>query len=400
MNAFDFHAPSRIVFGWGRIAEIGAVVRSIGPRAFIVWGSRTIASSQTGSDIVRAIEAERIAVRQLQLAPGEPEVATIDRLAAELRDFHPTRDDVIVAIGGGSGLDAGKALAGLALDPEESSVKEFLEGVGTGRKIGWPVLPVVAVPTTAGTGSEATFNAVISSRDAPFKKSFRDHRLMPKVALIDPQLACSAPRHITAWAGMDALTQLIEAYISRKGNRLTRRLAYSGIDHLDSAIRMVDRDPTAPGARMVLARAAYLSGLALANGGLGIAHGVAAGLGAMNGTPHGQACATMLPVAMKVNAGIKVEKDWPYSWERDLYHRFARMDFGNSTVSEERAGTELVNRIRVLIHDLEIPTRLSALGVTKQDIPELVRLSQGSSLSGNPKPISEAELAALLESML
>src|SRR5262249_44854177 len=152
-----------------------------------------------------------------------------------------------------------------------------------------------------------TFNAVISSKDPPFKKSFRDHRLMPRVALIDPQLACSAPKHVTAWAGMDALTQCIEALVSRKATKESRRFAGCGMNRVGRAIRKTVQMPDLQSARERMAYAAFSSGLALANGGLGLAHGVAAGLGSLKGTAHGLACAVMLPAAIEVNKDVLFE---------------------------------------------------------------------------------------------
>jgi alcohol dehydrogenase class IV len=397
MTAFDFVAPSRIVFGWGRIAEIGAVNSSIGRRAFLIWGSRTLSGSEVGRKIIADLESAGVSAVAFQLPPGEPEVGTIDHLAEQVRAEKPSRDDVMIGIGGGSGMDAAKAVAGLALDPEKASIKDFLEGVGTGRKIAWPVLSVIAVPTTAGTGSEATFNAVISSRDPPFKKSFRDHRLMPKVALIDPQLACSAPKNITAWAGMDALTQLIEAYISKKATPITKRIALEGMDCFLRAIQEVYWTHSARWARELLAWGAYCSGIALANGGLGLAHGVAAALGSLKGTPHGLACAVMLPAAIRFNRYVDTPDPRARYWP---WHVYAALQRHRVPQLNKHAPQLLLDRIDTVQGLLNIPTHLSDLGVTKDDIPELVRLSQGSSLSGNPKPISEEELATVLEAML
>ena len=398
MSPFDFSAPGRIIFGWGRIAELGAIVQPIGPRAFIVWGSRTIAGSTVGKGIVASLETAGLEAVAFQAPTGEPDVATIDALAERLHEKQPTRDDLIIAIGGGSGLDAGKALAGIALDPDRASIKEFLEGVGSGRRINWPVLPVVAVPTTAGTGSEATFNAVISSRDPPFKKSFRDQRLMPKVALVDPQLACSAPKQITAWSGMDALTQLIESLLSRKATWTTSLLAMGGLLAVPDSLRRVNADPNDRYAREMLAVAALRSGLALANGGLGLAHGVAAGLGALKGTPHGLACAVMLPTAVALNAYAHRE-DPAVTWTNMQW--MMRQPREEPVINDQKkAHAWVLAEIRSLIDELGIPSRLGELGVTNDDIPELVRLSQGSSMSGNPKSLTQDELRSLLEYLL
>src|SRR5262249_52038465 len=186
-----------------------------------------------------------------------------------------------------------------------NSVLDYLEGVGKGLKIVNTPLPVLAMPTTGGTGSEVTKNAVVSSYDPPFKKSLRSELMLPRIVLVDPELAVSVPPHVAAWTGMDAITQLIESYVSRRATPATQQMAWTGLRQ--AATNLVDafRDGASRSAREGMAMAALLSGIALANSGLGMAHGVAAALGVHCQVPHGLACAVMLPTAIEVNRALE-----------------------------------------------------------------------------------------------
>src|SRR5579872_7253568 len=221
-SSCDFSAPSRIVFGWGRRNEAGGLARSLGRRAFVVCGSRTLEASGAVDEIVGSLRDAAVEVVRAATISHEPLVEDVDRCVAFLRDQHADAGDILLAIGGGSAIDLAKAAAALAVQDSAASVREYLEGVGSGLKIVNLPLPVLAMPTTGGTGSEATKNAVISSDDPPFKKSLRSELMVPRAVLIDPELAVSMPPQITAWTGMDAITQLIESYISRKATRTTK----------------------------------------------------------------------------------------------------------------------------------------------------------------------------------
>jgi alcohol dehydrogenase class IV len=278
----------------------------------------------------------------------------------------------------------------MAVNSAGDGVRDYLEGVGKGLQLDVPPLPILAVPTTAGTGTEATRNAVISSTSPPFKKSLRSERLVPRIALVDPELTVSNPPSVTANSGMDAVTQLLESYFSRKAQPIPQALALSGLEGVVPALREAHRNRESRSAREKLAMAAMLSGMALANSGLGLAHGVASALGCHLGTPHGLACAVLLPIALRVNATVCLA----------LFPQLSGPILGRSIADPEAARDAILAEIDALGRDLAIPRRLSEIGVRKEQIPTLVQASRGSSMSGNPRDLSDDELAAILEEAL
>ncbi|HEY1065247.1 MAG TPA: iron-containing alcohol dehydrogenase, partial [Pirellulales bacterium] len=242
-----------------------------------------------------------------------------------------------------------------------------------------------------GTGSEATKNSVISSREPAFKKSLRSDRMVPRVVLIDPYLTTFAPANVTAWSGLDAITQLIESFLSKKAAPIPQALALEGLAKAVPSLLPAIRDPQCRWARENLAHAAYLSGLALANSGLGLAHGVAAALGAVCGTPHGLACAVMLPVALRFNRETKLAE----------LAKLAPVVVGPREYSSNaEAADAVIEAVENLCRDARIPRSLSELGVKPSQLDALVEGSQGNSLSGNPRAISPSELRDLLEKLL
>jgi alcohol dehydrogenase class IV len=384
---FDFVAPPKIVFGWGRRKEIGPLARSLGDRAFLVTGSRTLERAGVFKDLADRLTAAGLSVVTIAAAHREPEVEDVDNATLQIRSHLPRPGDLIVAIGGGAALDLGKALAGMALNLAGDGVRDYLEGVGKGLQLELPPLPILAVPTTAGTGSEATRNAVISSASPPFKKSLRSERLVPRIALIDPELTVSNPPSVTAHSGMDAITQLLESYVSRKAQPIPQALALRGLDGVVPALREAYRNGESREAREKLAMAALFSGMALANSGLGMAHGVASALGCHLGTAHGLACAVMLPIALRVNAPVCLSQFPPLTGPL----------LGRSISDPQAARDAILEEIDALGRDLAIPHRLSEIGVRKEQIPMLVQSSRGSSMSGNPRDLSDDELATILE---
>ena len=387
--AYDFLAPRKIVFGWGKRVELGKLAAALGSRAWIVSGSRTLENQGILDELRQELTAAGIVSEHLLTISREPEVADVDHAVAALRNQIET-GDVVIAIGGGAAIDLAKAVAALASQPEPGSVLEYLEGVGTGRTISAPPMPVIAVPTTAGTGSEATKNAVISSFDPPFKKSLRDDGMMPQVALVDPELTASAPPAVTAHSGLDAITQLIESYLSARAKPIPQALCLTGLRGVVDALRRAYRDGQDRPAREIMAQAALFSGLALANSGLGLAHGVAAALGVVAKVPHGLACAVMLPAAMRVNRTV-----YPERWIV-----LAEVLCGRRFDNAPAAAAAAIETIQVLAAELTIPRQLRQLGVSDEQIPALVSGSRGNSMSGNPRQLSDDELASLLAEML
>ena len=388
LAAYEFIGPGRILFGWGRRRELAAAVAGWGRRALVLCGSRTLARSGLLEEMLAPLRQAGVNVELDMAPPREPEVADVDRLVSEWQSRGVGAGDFVVAIGGGSTLDLGKACATMATNGQGRSVVEFLEGVGTGRQITQAPLPLVALPTTAGTGSEATKNAVISSYSPTFKKSLRSPLMLPRLALVDPELTCSLPPDITAATGLDALTQLIESYISRRAQPLPQALALSGLTGFPQALRTAYHNPTDRPSRERLAHGALLSGLALANSGLGLAHGVAAGLGVLHRVPHGVACAMMLPVALRVNAEV---------CEVTLSRVCETLtgETGRSARESIALGIALIEELLV---ELQVPRRLREFGVTPTDLPALVQASRGNSLAGNPRLLTDAELLSVLES--
>jgi len=388
---YDFVAPQRIVFGWGRRSEAGRLARSLGTRALVVCGAPALIQSGLLAQITDAMRAEGVDSVFLQTIEHEPEVQDVDRAAATVRANGPRPGDFVLAIGGGAAIDLGKAVAAMATNDESLTVKDYLENVGRDLKLTHDPLPVLAMPTTAGTGAEATRNAVISSYDPPFKKSLRSEKIMPRIALVDPELTVTVPPAVTAASGMDAITQLIESFISKKAQPIPQALAIEGLRKAIPAIAEAVHNGQSRPAREAMAHAALLSGMALANSGLGMAHGVAAALGVHCRVPHGVACALLLPVALRVNRHVR---------QAELA-RVAHLLFSKGpSTSPEEAVAALIAEISALCDRVGVPRRLSQIGVTRDQIPAIVRDSRGSSMSGNPRDLSDDELADILEEIL
>ena len=383
---YEFLAPPYIVFGWGKRRELGTLARALGRRAFVVLGSRTLQRNGTWDALAASLREAGIEATLASIIAREPEVDDVDRLVATLRGHNAGAGDLVLGLGGGAAIDLAKAAAALATNRHGESVRDFLEGVGKGLQITEPPLPILAMPTTGGTGTEATKNAVISVPDAMVKKSIRSPLMVPRVVLVDPELSVSVPPETTAWTGMDAITQLIESYICRFAKPIPQALAIHGLTLALPNVRGAVRDGTSRPAREAMAHAALLSGMALANSGLGFAHGVAAALGVFANVPHGLACAMMLPVALRVNREVA---------ERPLAE-LARTVLPGSRPSADA----LIDHVNALCAELSVPTRLSQVGVRPDQLDDLVRGSRGNSMNGNPRQLSDPELRAVLEECL
>ncbi len=359
-------------------------------RAFIVVGSRTLENRGIVDELVEGLIAAGIDAKRLTTCYREPTVDDVDAATLDLLEWGPRQGDVVIGVGGGAAIDLAKSVAAMATNGCGASVLEFLEGVGTGRVIDTPPLPNIAIPTTAGTGSEATKNAVITGIDPPFKKSLRSPLMIPRGVIIDPELTCLLPAQVTAASGMDAITQLIESYITRNSQPVTRALCLEGLRHAPEALRKVMAQPEDRWGREAMSHAAFLSGVSLANSGLGLAHGVAAALGASCGVAHGLACAVVLPAAMRANREVA----------QSQFAEIGRLWANSSTTMDDVAAADLaIQTIDELLATLQIPTRLNALGVDAEQLDEIVRGSRGNSMNGNPREISDEELRELLQSM-
>lgn len=384
--SYDFLAPARLVFGWGRWRELGPLAAQLGQRAFLINGSKTLAASGVLEEVRALLRQHGVEVIDVANVSQEPTVTDVDQAAGRLRKHRVRAGDFVLGIGGGSALDMAKALAALATNTAGATVQDYLEGVGCGLTLDNPPLPIIAMPTTAGTGSEATKNAVISCRSPSVKKSLRGDGMLPRVVIVDPEWTVSVPPAITAHTGMDAITQLIESYISKKAKPIPQALAIPGLRlALSAIVEAVENGGSRP-AREAMAHAALLSGMALANSGLGMAHGVAAALGVHNGVSHGLACATLLPIALEVNRTV---------CEQQLAElaRFAGLA---AEVPNSVAADALISRIGELCNRIGVPRRLSGLGVRREQIADLVRDSRGNSMDGNPRKLTDEELGQIL----
>jgi alcohol dehydrogenase class IV len=392
--SFQLGRLPRITFGPGGFARVPEVVAAHGHRVLLVTGGRSLAASGRRETLLAGLQAAGVALVGEVAVTDEPSPAIVDAAVAAHRG---SAVDVVLGVGGGSVLDAAKAIAGLLRTG--SSVVEHLEGLPGMRPYDGPSVPFVAVPTTAGTGSEATRNAVISERGpAGYKRSFRDERLVAADAVVDPDLlAGNEPVGIAA-NGMDALTQLLEAYTSLRAGPLTDALALSGLEAARDGLVVWHANPGGPGAAEVRARMAYaalLSGICLAHAGLGAVHGLASPLGAQFPVPHGAACGATVAAVTAANIGALAERD-PLSPALARYATLGRLVAGlpDMTGGAEARGA-LVITLSEWTAALQVP-RLRAFGIGESDIPAIVADSRGSSMRTNPVVLTDEEISGIL----
>ena len=374
--AFTFITPPEILFGHDQSAKTLDVARRFGSRIFLVTGGRSF---------------ETIAVAKLLFGlprwsvSGEPDVATVDEGVRRCREAGA---DVVVAVGGGSVMDAAKAVAGVAAN--DGSVREYLEQVGD-RKLTKPPLPLIAVPTTAGSGSEATKNAVIRVPDLQVKRSIRHDQLVPRVAIVDPDLSAAAPRPVAASAGLDAFTHLLEGYVSTGAHAMTDALALPGIRKAARGLRgLAEGKPTAE-SQEGLALASLWGGIVLANAGLGAVHGLVAPLGGRCAIPHGIGCACLLVETMRTNL-VALRQRAPQSPALERYEKVARR---LSFCSPE----EMADGLAALRRMLGVGS-LASYGVTPDDVQPIVKASRGGSMKYNPIELTDAELEGIVRASL
>jgi alcohol dehydrogenase class IV len=377
---FEFATATQIIFGEGTAASLPELVRTFGARPLVVTG----ASKDRAAWLISALAAPAFAVS------GEP---TVELVREGIECMRSAGCDVIVSVGGGSAIDAGKAIAAIATNGGEPL--EFLEVVGKGRTISTLPLPLIAVPTTAGTGSEVTRNAVLGSTEHGVKASLRSPLMLPRVALVDPELTYKMPQAITAFTGLDALTQLIEPYVSARANPLVDALCMDGIRRVSGALRRAYIDGGDKEARSDMALGSLFGGLALANAGLGVVHGFAAPLGGSWKAPHGALCAALLPHGMAANVAALRQRA-PQHPALERYAVIARLLTGRPEANAE-AGIEWV---RSLCEELNVPA-LHTWGVTEADLPGVVeKAAHASSIKANPLPLTSEELLDLVTSAL
>lgn len=381
ISPFNMTQLPQICFGNGVFSQLVSHIIRWGKRPLLVTGASSFRKSPQWSTLIEELTHVGIIYETYAIA-GEPTPYQVDQAVTQFSG----QVDVVVGLGGGSALDAAKAIAGLLGLPEPFAVRDFLEGVGVERAYTGPSLPFIAVPTTAGTGSELTKNAVITQHGAGgFKKSFRDDQLLAKVAIVDPELLHSCPRSVMVANAMDALTQLIESYTSPKANPMTLALVESGLTHFVAAFDPSQVQPVNDYAG--IAYAAMISGLCLAQTGLGAVHGIASPLGAYFSIPHGEACGILLADTTAVNVAAMQARDLD-NVALCRYHKVA-----------ELLGCGGTHELVALMHQWQcealLPS-LSSFGITEQDFASIVAASGGNSMKTNPIKLSPDELEAIL----
>jgi alcohol dehydrogenase class IV len=374
-----------VSFGDGAIKEVGKVAAGFGTRALIVTrsdGARTDPLVELLIDAGMATETFSVG--------GEP---TVEDAVAGVQAAREHAAQVIIGFGGGSALDSAKAIA--ALTANDGDPLDYLEVIGKGKPLRRVPIAVIAIPTTSGTGSEVTMNAVLASKEHSVKVSLRSPLMMPRVALIDPELTFSLPAAVTASTGMDALTQCIEPFVSNRANPLTDAIAREGIQRGGRSLKRAFEQPEDADARRDMSLTALFGGMALANAKLGAVHGFAAPIGGMFDAPHGAVCAILLPPVMDANIAALRDRT-PDHEALARYAEVARLLTGDSAASPEDGAAW----IRQLVTDLGVPG-LSAYGISEEAVPQVVeKAAVASSMQGNPIPLTSDELSAILTSAL
>jgi alcohol dehydrogenase class IV len=382
---FDFATATRILFGPGVVREVAPAAKEMGRRVLLVIGC----PAESAAWLSDAMKKEGIGCVNWAIQ-AEPSVALVGQ-GVELA--RREQCDLVIAFGGGSAIDAGKAVAALLTNRGE--LGDYLEVIGKGQPLRHPSVPFIAIPTTAGTGSEVTRNAVLASAEHRVKVSLRSPFMLARLAVVDPELTLELPRALTASTGLDALTQLIEPYVSIRANPLTDGFCLEGLRRVSRSLRRAYHCGGDITAREDMSLASLLGGLALANAGLGVVHGFAAPVGGMFDAPHGAVCAALLPHGMAINIRACRARA-PEGETLRRYETVARLLTGKPDAGPEE-GVEWVHH---LCKELQIPP-LSSYGIQERDVPTLVeKASRASSTKGNPITLTMDELREVLTSAL
>jgi len=389
-NPFSVARLPRIEFGRGSFSRTAELTAQFGKRVLIVTGARSFPASEYWQQLLHQLAAAAVSHEHITI-DGEPSPGMVD---AAVSEFASADIDVVLGIGGGSAMDAAKAIAGLLR--VNQSVMDFLEGVGPELPYQGPAVPLIAVPTTAGTGSEATKNAVLSKQgEDGFKKSFRDDKLVAEIAIIDPDLLATCPREVIAANGMDALTQLIESYVSIKANVFNDALGISGLRAArDGLIRLYQSAGIDAEARERMAYASLISGINLAQTGLGSVHGLASPLGAFYPIPHGVVCGTLVATATRTNINAMLERE-PDNAAIERYARVSEVLAQRRFKSTDVALDHLVELLQQWTYDLQLET-LSSYGLESSGLDHVVAHSRGSSMKTNPIVLTDEEIKSIL----
>jgi alcohol dehydrogenase class IV len=388
IQTFTLQMPRDIRFGPGQRRTLAEMLPHFGRRVIVFSGRSWLDKSGWGDRFRQDLESLELLF--LRCPGGEPEVEGLNDLLRQARDFKP---NALVAIGGGSVLDTAKAVSGLL--PVSEPVEDYLEGVGKGLQLKGSGVPWIALPTTSGTGAEVTKNSVLKSKAIGAKKSLRSPYLLASCAVVDPELTVGAPLGLSGTAGMDALTQLIEAFVSKKAAPIPRALARQAFPLMLQALKAIPSDPDDLQARTAAAYGAMCSGIALANSGLGAAHGFASGLGGLYDIPHGLICALFIRPALRANAEL-IRDDCAILYQSAIEQG---VDLGTADSGSDPVQW-LIGEIDSLFTLYDLPENLKGFAIDSAAIPEIARRSSGSSMSGNPRELSQEEREAMITSLL
>ncbi|HEB33299.1 MAG TPA: iron-containing alcohol dehydrogenase [Spirochaetes bacterium] len=364
--------PEQIVFGTNTVEDLGDYAQGYGKNAVLIFGGASLVKSGSHGRILDILNKKNIQVVEISGITHDPDERTIKTAVDRVKQIKP---DVIIGAGGGSVLDAAKAASIIA--PNGGEVKDYWAG----KSFTKASIPYIAMPTTSGTGTEVTKNAVITNQDKNLKKSIRSELMIPNIALVDPSLTFGAPTDITASTGLDALIQNLEAYTSKNSGPISDTFARKGIELAGKYLLKAVKDPGDHEAREGLALSSLYGGISLLSAGLGLAHGLSHPIGIRFGIPHGKACAIVMPKVMEYNYPACVEK---YS------------DAG-MLLSGIKDGVKAFNK---LLEELDISTKLEDYGITKDDIPAIVANSRGGSRNYNPVGHSDPTVVKMLEELL
>jgi alcohol dehydrogenase class IV len=378
---FEFATSQRIIFGNESTSQVLQIAATYGTRIILITGEHNKNDNPVCKDFSSRSDFK---IKQI-VCNREPSVDYIHMTLQTVKAFQP---DLLIGIGGGSVIDTGKALAALASN--DGILIDYLEVIGKGKPLADSPLPYIAIPTTAGTGSEVTRNAVIVDESRCVKVSLRSPLMIPLVAIIDPTLSVGLPPAITASTGMDALTQVIEPLITRKANPVTDALCFHAVSIARKALLKAYKDPADLEARETMSLVSLFGGLALANAGLGAVHGFAAAIGGMYpAIRHGEICAALLPAVMQINREAADSKK-DYLWVKQKMDKLSGLfSYGKKITLDQK--------IRDIATKLNIPG-LESLGVERSKSNLIIEKARNSSsMKGNPIALSDEELAKILE---
>jgi alcohol dehydrogenase class IV len=381
----EFYAPGKIIFGSGSLNQIGAEAKRLGNKVLVVLGRSAMRKSGVLDRLTHLLIENNLEYIIYENIPSDPTVETID-IGTDLAVKE--KCNLIIALGGGSVLDTGKAIS--AMVTNEGSVADYQEIEGKGRKFQHKPIPFIAIPTTSGTGSEATKNAVITNTKLGLKKSIRNPWLIPEVALVDPELTLSLPPQITAICGGDALTQCIESYLGKKNQEITDALALHAIGLIGKSLVKAVKEGKNLETRKDMAMAALLSGLCLSNSGLGAAHALSHPLGIFYKIPHGLSCAVLLPYVMEYNLPLVTKR---------LVKIAECLGENISSLSETEAARKAIDKVKEILSQAGIKSNLSEWEIKKEDFSQLIKGAKGGSLNNNPRYTSDEDLIELLYKM-